>query len=80
MDADNLIDETTWNEEVRKMVDAEIKAREDEKARLDTAENRGRAEGRLLEILDLVKENILTVAQASQRLGKTEAEIQSLLN
>lgn len=45
LDADNLIDETTWNEEVRKMVDAEIKAREDEKARLDTAENRGRAEG-----------------------------------
>lgn len=80
LDADNLIDENTWNEEIRKMVDAEIKAREDEKARLDTAENRGRAEGRLLEILDLVKENILTVAQASQRLGKTEAEIQSLLN
>lgn len=75
LDADNRINEDTWNEEVRKMIDAEIKAREDEKARLDTAENRGR----LLEIIDLVKDKILTVSQASQRLGKTEEEIQALL-
>lgn len=69
------------------MIDAEIKAREDEKARLDTAENRGRSEGiaegiiegRLSAILDLVKDKILTVSQASQRLGKTEEEIQALL-
>lgn len=74
--ADNIINEDSWNEEVQTMVDLEIKLIEDEKARLDTAENRGR----ILEILDLVKENILTVAQASKRLGKTEAEILSLLN
>lgn len=58
------------------MVDWEIKLIEDEKARLEAAENRGR----FLEILDLVKENMLTVSQASQRLGKTEAEIQLFLD
>lgn len=54
------------------MVDWAIKLIEDDMARLESAENRGRC----LEILDLVKENMLTVSQASQRLGKTEAEIQ----
>lgn len=59
-----------------KMIDWAIKLIEDEKARLESAENRGR----FLEILDLVKENMLTVSQASQRLGKTEAEIQLFLD
>lgn len=67
-EADALIDEESWNQEVQKMVDWEIKLIEDEKARIETAENRG------------ARQNALEVARKMILRGDSPKSIAEVLD
>lgn len=45
LEADSMIDEKTWNKEYRTMIEWEIRYEQDELAKLEEAEDRGRAKG-----------------------------------
>ena len=77
--ADQLLDYKSWSEEDRKMF-SQLRMRE-EQALLaqDYALETARAEGKLFAFLDMVRQGLLTSEVASQQLGITVAEFESLL-
>ena len=93
--ADQLLDYKSWSEEDRKMFSQlrmrEEQALLAQDYALEQAEEKGlergiergkvegREEGRLFAFLDLVRQGILTPEIASQQLGMTVAEFESLL-
>ena len=89
--ADQLLDYKSWSEEDRKMF-SQLRMREEqallpqdyalETARAEGIEQgleRGKVEGSLSMLLNLVRQGILTSELASQQLGMTVAEFESLL-
>ena len=89
--ADQLLDYKSWSEEDRKMF-SQLRMREEQALlahdyALEQAEEkgleRGRAEGlergKLFAFLDMVRQHVLTSEFASQQLGMTVAEFESLL-
>ena len=93
--ADQLLDYKSWSEEDRKMFSQlrmrEEQALLAQDYALEQAEEKGlergiergkvegREEGRLFAFLDMVRQGILTPEIASQQLGMTVAEFESLL-
>ena len=77
--ADQLLDYKSWSEEDRKMF-SQLRMRE-EQALLaqDYALETAREEGKLFAFLDMVRQGLLTPEVASQQLGMTVAEFESLL-
>ena len=77
--ADQLLDYKSWSEEDRKMF-SQLRMRE-EQALLaqDYALETARAEGSFTMLVNLVRQGILTPEVASQQLGMTVAEFESLL-
>ena len=77
--ADKLLDYKSWSEEDRKMF-SQLRMRE-EQALLaqDYALETARAEGSFTMLVNLVRQGILTPEVASQQLGMTVAEFESLL-
>ena len=89
--ADQLLDYKSWSEEDRKMF-SQLRMREEqallaqdyalETARAEGIEQgleRGKAEGSLSMLLNLVRQGLLTSEVASQQLGITVAEFEALL-
>nr|WP_173249724.1 MULTISPECIES: damage-inducible protein CinA [unclassified Streptococcus] len=89
--ADQLLDYKSWSEEDRKMF-SQLRMREEqallaqdyalETARAEGIEQgleRGKAEGSLSMLLNLVRQCLLTSEVASQQLGITVAEFEALL-
>ena len=89
--ADQLLDYKSWSEEDRKMF-SQLRMREEqallaqdyalETARAEGLEQgleRGKVEGSLSMLLNLVRQHRLTAEVASQQLGMTVAEFESLL-
>ena len=89
--ADQLLDYKSWSEEDRKMF-SQLRMREEqallaqdyalETARAEGLEQgleRGKVEGSLSMLLNLVRQHLLTAEVASQQLGMTVAEFESLL-
>ena len=93
--ADQLLDYKSWSEEDRKMFSQlrmrEEQALLAQDYALEQAEEKGlerglergkvegREEGKLFAFLDMVRQNVLTSEFASQQLGMTVAEFESLL-
>ena len=77
--ADQLLDYKSWSEEDRKMF-SQLRMRE-EQALLaqDYALETAREEGKLFAFLDMVRQHVLTSEFASEQLGMTVAEFESLL-
>ena len=85
--ADQLLDYKSWSEEDRKMF-SQLRMREEqallaqdyalETARAEGLE-RGKVEGSLSMLLNLVRQHLLTSEIASQQLGMTVAEFEALL-
>ena len=77
--ADQLLDYKSWSEEDRKMF-SQLRMRE-EQALLaqDYALETARAEGGFVMLANLVRQGLLTSEVASQQLGMTVAEFESLL-
>ena len=85
--ADQLLDYKSWSEEDRKMF-SQLRMREEqallaqdyalETARAEGIE-RGKVEGQIFTFLDLVRQHVLTSEFASEQLGMTVAEFESLL-
>ena len=85
--ADQLLDYKSWSEEDRKMF-SQLRMREEqallaqdyalETARAEGIE-RGKVEGQIFTFLDLVRQHVLTSEVASEQLGMTVAEFESLL-
>ena len=89
--ADQLLDYKSWSEEDRKMF-SQLRMREEqallaqdyalETARAEGLEQgleRGKAEGQIFTFIDLVRQHVLTSEFASEQLGMTVAEFESLL-
>ena len=89
--ADQLLDYKSWSEEDRKMF-SQLRMREEqallaqdyalETARAEGIEQgleRGKVEGSLSMLLNLVRQRLLTAEIASQQLGMTVTEFESLL-
>ncbi|MFQ6728955.1 damage-inducible protein CinA [Streptococcus pneumoniae] len=89
--ADQLLDYKSWSEEDRKMF-SQLRMREEqallaqdyalETARAEGIEQgleRGKAEGSLSMLLNLVRQGLLTSEVASKQLGMTVAEFEALL-
>ena len=89
--ADQLLDYKSWSEEDRKMF-SQLRMREEqallaqdyalETARAEGLERgkvEGREEGKLFAFLDMVRQGLLTPKVASQQLGMSVAEFESLL-
>ena len=89
--ADQLLDYKSWSEEDRKMF-SQLRMREEqallaqdyalETARAEGIEQgleRGKVEGQIFTFLDLVRQHVLTSEFASEQLGMTVAEFESLL-
>ena len=89
--ADQLLDYKSWSEEDRKMF-SQLRMREEqallaqdyalETARAEGIEQgleRGKVEGSLSMLLNLVRQRLLTAEVASQQLGMTVAEFEALL-
>ena len=89
--ADQLLDYKSWSEEDRKMF-SQLRMREEqallaqdyalETARAEGIEQgleRGKIEGSLSMLLNLVSQHLLTSEVASQQLGMTVAEFEALL-
>ena len=93
--ADQLLDYKSWSEEDRKMFSqlrmreeqallAQDYALETARAEgieqgLERGLERGKVEGRVFAFLDMVRQGLLTSEVASQQLGMTVAELESLL-
>ena len=85
--ADQLLDYKSWSEEDRKMF-SQLRMREEqallaqdyalETARAEGVEQ-GLERGKLFAFLDMVRQHVLTSEFASQQLGMTVAEFESLL-
>ena len=85
--ADQLLDYKSWSEEDRKMF-SQLRMREEqallaqdyalETARAEGIEQ-GLERGKLFAFLDMVRQGLLTSEVASQQLGMTVAEFESLL-
>ena len=85
--ADQLLDYKSWSEEDRKMF-SQLRMREEqallaqdyalETARAEGLEQ-GLERGQLLAFLDMVRKHLLTAEVASQQLGMTVTEFESLL-
>ena len=85
--ADQLLDYKSWSEEDRKMF-SQLRMREEqallaqdyalETARAEGLEQ-GLERGKLFAFLDMVRQGLLTSEVASQQLGMTVAEFESLL-
>ena len=89
--ADQLLDYKSWSEEDRKMF-SQLRMREEqallahdyalETARAEGLEQgleRGKVEGQIVTFIDLVRQHVLTSEFASEQLGMTVAEFESLL-
>ena len=89
--ADQLLDYKSWSEEDRKMF-SQLRMREEqallaqdyalETARAEGLEQgleRGKVEGQIFTFIDLVRQHVLTSEFASEQLGMTVAEFESLL-
>ena len=89
--ADQLLDYKSWSEEDRKMF-SQLRMREEqallaqdyaleqaEEKGLERGKVEGREEGKLFAFLDMVRQHILTSEFASEQLGMTVAEFESLL-
>ena len=89
--ADQLLDYKSWSEEDRKMF-SQLRMREEqallaqdyalETARAEGIEQgleRGKVEGQIFTFIDLVRQHVLTSEFASEQLGMTVAEFESLL-
>ena len=89
--ADQLLDYKSWSEEDRKMF-SQLRMREEqallaqdcalETARAEGIEQgleRGKVEGSLSMLLNLVRQHLLTAEVASQQLGMTVSEFEALL-
>ena len=93
--ADQLLDYKSWSEEDRKMFSqlrmreeqallAQDYALETARAEgieqgLERGLERGKVEGRVFAFLDMVRQGLLTAEVASEQLGMTVAELESLL-
>ena len=89
--ADQLLDYKSWSEEDRKMFSEQRRREEQallahdyalETARAEGIEQgleRGKVEGSLSMLLNLVRQHLLTAEVASQQLGMTVAEFEALL-
>ena len=77
--ADQLLDYKSWSEEDRKMF-SQLRMRE-EQALLaqDYALETAREEGKLFAFLDMVRQGLLPSEVASEQLGMSVAEFESLL-
>ena len=85
--ADQLLDYKSWSEEDRKMF-SQLRMREEqallaqdyalETARVEGIEQ-GLERGKIFTFLDLVRQHVLTSEFASEQLGMTVAEFESLL-
>ena len=89
--ADQLLDYKSWSEEDRKMF-SQLRMREEqallaqdyalETARAEGLEQgleRGKVEGQIFTFIDLVRQHVLTSEFASEQLGMSVAEFESLL-
>ena len=89
--ADQLLDYKSWSEEDKKMF-SQLRMREEqallaqdyalETARAEGIEQgleRGKVEGQIFTFIDLVRQHVLTSEFASEQLGMTVAEFESLL-
>jgi len=81
--ADQLLDYKSWSEEDRKMF-SEQRRREEQALlaqdyALEQAEEKGKVEGSLSMLLNLVRQHLLTAEVASEQLGMTVAEFEALL-
>ena len=89
--ADQLLDYKSWSEEDRKMF-SQLRMREEqallaqdyalETARAEGLEQgleRGKVEGQIVTFIDLVRQHVLTSEFASEQLGMSVAEFESLL-
>ena len=89
--ADQLLDYKSWSEEDRKMF-SQLRMREEqallaqdyaleqaEEKGLERGKVEGREEGKLFAFLDMVRQGLLTTEVASQQLGMSVAEFESLL-
>ena len=77
--ADQLLDYKSWSEEDKKMF-TELRMREEQASLAhDYALEIARAEGSLAMLANLVRQHLLTAEVASQQLGMTVAEFESLL-
>ena len=89
--ADQLLDYKSWSEEDRKMF-SQLRMREEqallaqdyaleraEEKGLERGLERGKVEGQIFTFLDLVHQHVLTSEFASEQLGMTVAEFESLL-
>ena len=89
--ADQLLDYKSWSEEDRKMF-SQLRMREEqallaqdyaleqaEERGLERGLERGKAEGGFAMLANLVRQHLLTAEVASQQLGMTVAEFESLL-
>ena len=85
--ADQLLDYKSWSEEDRKMF-SQLRMREEQALlahdyALEQAEEkglkRGFERGKLFAFLDMVRQHLLTSEVASQQLGMSVAEFESLL-
>ena len=89
--ADQLLDYKSWSEEDRRMFSEQRRREEQallaqdyaleqaEEKGLERGKVEGREEGKLFAFLDMVRQGILTPEIASQQLGMTVAEFESLL-
>ena len=80
--ADQLLDYKSWSEEDRKMF-SQLRMREEQALlaqdyALEQAEEKGKVEGSLSMLLNLVRQHLLTAEVASEQLGMTVAEIWGL--
>ena len=81
--ADQLLDYKSWSEEDRRMF-SEQRRREEQALlahdyALEQAEEKGLERGKIFTFLDLVHKQVLTSEFASEQLGMTVAEFESLL-
>ena len=89
--ADQLLDYKSWSEEDRRMF-SQLRMREEqallaqdyaleraEEKGLERGLERGKVEGQIFTFLDLVHQHVLTSEFASEQLGMTVAEFESLL-
>ena len=81
--ADQLLDYKSWSEEDRKMF-SQLRMREEQALlaqdyALETARAEGIEEGLKVGLVNLVRQGLLTPEVASQQLGMTVAEFESLL-
>ena len=81
--ADQLLDYKSWSEEARKMF-SQLRMREEQALlaqdyALETARAEGIEEGLKVGLVNLVRQGLLTPEVASEQLGMTMAEFETLL-